>query len=230
VLIASFVILNNEYLHLLSYEKLTLDVFFLGYSFPVSLITMSVMFHFMDERRSRLIAILEEYSFWAVNLGVITFFLFIILGILPGEMVASSTLFVTVLLIFWLFLTRAPSVQQKAFLLSGMGFLVWTAVTGVAYIAYYFYPGLAPLEEYMLVLHATVALYGWNLSGLFVIVRWDDFPIRLSSGRVILLHWATVFLLAPLGKYLLPAALLALPAYAVLLVLAFTVRRRSEAP
>jgi hypothetical protein len=64
-----------------------------------------------------------------------------------------------------------------------------------------------------------VSLYGWNLSGLFIILRWRDFPIRLNSAMVIALHWVIVLVLAPLGKYLLPVSVLAMLAYASLLAL-----------
>ena len=228
VVIASLVIVNNEYLHLVRYEKLALDVFFLGYSFPISLITMSVMFHFMAPERSRLVAALEEYAFWGVNLGVILFFALIVLEVTAAQIAVASLLALTVLLVLWLFATRAPAAQQKAFLLSGLAFFVWTATTGLLYIVYHLVPALAAWKPYLLTLHATVSLYGWNLSGVLVIVRWNDFPIRLNSRRLIALHWVTVLVLAPLGKYLLPAAAVALPAYALLLALAFSARGSQE--
>jgi hypothetical protein len=62
-----------------------------------------------------------------------------------------------------------------------------------------------------------VSLYGWNLSGLFIIMRWGHFPIRLKATLAIALHWAIVLVLAPLGKYLLPVAVLAMLAYVSLL-------------
>jgi len=219
ILFASLVILNNEYLHLVAYRKLTIEVFFLGYSFPVSLITMSIMFSFMTEREGRLITVLKEVGFWSVNVGVIVFFVLIIFELSIGTMVAATTLFFTVWMIFFLFLATAPNVQQKTFLVSGMVFLLFTALTGIFYILPYFYPTLEPYREPSLVLHAMVSLYGWNLSGLFIILRWRDFPIRLNSAMTITLHWAIVLVLAPLGKYLLPVSVLAMLAYASLLAL-----------
>jgi hypothetical protein len=217
ILVASLVILNNEYLHLIACEKLTLEVFFLGYSFPVSLITMSVMFSFMTEHQSRLTALLNEIGFWFVNLGVIIFFLFILLGMLIPQIVIATTLFLTVWMIFFLFLATAPKVQQKTFLVSGMIFLLFTALTGIFYILKYFHPPLDAYQEYLLVIHAMVSLYGWNLSGLFIIIRWTDFPLRLNSALAITLHWAIVLMLAPVGKYVLPISLLAMVAYVALL-------------
>jgi hypothetical protein len=219
IAMASLVILNNEYLKFISYEKLTLDVFFLGYSFPVSLITMSVMFSFMREREGGLVAVLNTISFWFVNLGVIIFFVFIILEMLIPQIVVAVILFLTVWMIFFLFLATAPNVQQKTFLLSGMVFLLFTALTGILYILKYFYPSLDEHHEYFLVLHAMVSLYGWNLSGLLIIIRWSDFPIQLNSALAISLHWVIVLALAPLAKHALPVSLLAMVAYVALLMI-----------
>lgn len=221
IVFASGVILNNEYLHLVRYEKLTLNVFFLGYSFPVSLITMSVMFSFMTKPHSRFVKLLMEASFWLVNLGVIVFFVFIILGLLIPEMIAATTLFFTVWMIFVLFLRTAPPVQQKTFLVSGMVFLLFTAVTGIFYLLKYYIPSLERYTDFTLVLHAMVSLYGWNLSGLFIMIRWRDFPIRLNSVLAISLHWTIVLVLAPLGKVIFPVGLVALITYISLLIVVF---------
>ena len=67
-------------------------------------------------------------------------------------------------------------------------------------------------------LHAFTALYGWNLSGLAVISRHGDFPLKLHSLRVILLHWLTVLVLCPLGYFVPGVAVLAVLAYGGLLV------------
>jgi hypothetical protein len=124
-------------------------------------------------------------------------------------------------MIFFLFLATAPSVQQKTFLVSGMVFLLFTALTGILYILPYFYPSLDQYREPVLVLHAMVSLYGWNLSGLFIIIRWSDFPIQLNSALAITLHWCIVLVLAPLGKYILPISILAMIAYVSLLSIVF---------
>jgi len=218
IVFASLVILNNEYLQLIHYEKLTIEVFFLGYSFPVSLIAMAIMFSFMTERENRLLAVLKELSFWLVNLGVIIFFVFIIFDLTIPVIAIAITLFVAVWMIFFLFLATAPNVQQKTFLVSGMIFLLFTALTGILYVASYLYPFLDEHREPLLVLHAMVSLYGWNLSGLFIIIRWNDFPIRLNSALAIALHWSIVLVLAPLGKYVLPVSILAMAAYVALLM------------
>lgn len=222
---ASLIILNNQYFHLVQgFKKLTLDVFFLGYSFPVSLITMSIMFSFMTREESRLTAILKEIGFWFVNLGVIIFFVFIIFEKSTPEIVVSTTLFFTVFMIFFLFIFTAPKVQQRTFLISGMVFLLSTALTGIFYILYYFIPSLKGYTDYLITWHAMVSLYGWNLSGLFIIVRWSDFPIKLNSALAISLHWAIVLVLAPVAKYFPPLAAVAMAAYVALLLIVFAGR------
>jgi hypothetical protein len=230
IVFASLVILNNEYLKLVDYEKLTIEVFFLGYSFPVSLITMSIMFSFMTERRGRLAATLQETGFWLVNLGVIVFFVFIIFELNILSMLMATMLFVTVWMIFFLFIATAPWVQQKTFLVSGMVFLLFTALTGVFYILKYFFPSFEPYREHFLILHTMVALYGWNLSGVFIIIRWRDFPIRLNSVAAIALHWAIVLVLAPLGTHILLVSILATAAYVALLLIVFSGRARQQEP
>lgn len=219
IAIASLVILNNEYLHLISYRKLTLDVFFLGFSFPISLITMSLMFSFMPEDRSPATRLVMETCFWIVNLGVITFFAFIIFEMFVPEITVATTLFLAVGVIYYLFVKTAPAVQQKTFLLSGMTFLLLTALTGIFYILHYYFPALADYREQLLRVHAMVSLYGWNLSGLIIIMRQYDFPIRLNSLLPIALHWTIVLVLAPLGKHDPFLALLTVAAYVLLLAL-----------
>ena len=222
IVIASFVILNNEYLHLIENDKLTLDVFFLGYSFPISLITMSVMFSFIKDPGTRLFALFQEFSFWTVNLGVIVFFAFILTKIAVAEIAAAITLFLSVSWIFAMFIKHARPVQQKVFLISGMLFLLSTALTGIFYILAYFAPVLEQFHAFLLTLHAMVSLYGWNLSGLFIIIRWEDFPIQLNSMIPIGLHWLIVLVLAPFAMYIFPVSALALPAYMLLLAIVFT--------
>jgi hypothetical protein len=230
IVIASIVILNNEYYRLVAFEKLTLEVFFLGYSFPVSLITMSVMFSFMTQGKSKAVPILKELGFWFVNLGVIIFLVFIILEMIIPQVAMAAGLCITVGVIFFLFLATAPQAQQKTFLISGMSFLLFTALTGILYILKYFYPPLDQYHEHLLVLHAMVSLYGWNLSGMFIMIRWDDFPIQLNSALTIALHWIIVLVLAPLGKHILPVSLFAIAAYIALLLMVFLGRANHEGP
>ena len=112
--------------------------------------------------------------------------------------------------------------QQKAFLTSGILFLLVTSITGIAYILLTFTPYYVPaISHPLLRLHAFTALYGWNISGLVVISRHGDFPLQLHSSKVIRLHWLTVLVLCPLGYFQPLFAVLAVLAYGWLLVQLF---------
>lgn len=228
IVFASLVILNNEYLRLFVNEKLTLDVFFLGYSFPLSLLTFSVMYSFMNQTGPRSYIIMKEISFWGINLGVIFFFVFIIFEMAVPEIIISNTLLAAVLMTYYIFVKYAHKGQQKAILSSGMMFLVVTGLTGIIYLFFYIWPSLREYHDMLMVLHATVALYGWNLSGLLIVMRFHDYPILKSTKYVILLHWITVLLLAPLGKYYGLFSLLALPAYMIIVGIVFFSKSRSN--
>ncbi|ETR67280.1 MAG: hypothetical protein OMM_11768, partial [Candidatus Magnetoglobus multicellularis str. Araruama] len=73
LIISILAICNHEYYGLIQSEKFQLDTFFLGFSFPLSLITLSVMFRLMDQTDNKLYKVLSEIDFWAINLGVIIF-------------------------------------------------------------------------------------------------------------------------------------------------------------
>jgi hypothetical protein len=221
LLISALVILNNEYFHVVTLQKLQLNTFFLGFSFPLSLITMSLIFSLMNDRGA-LILFLKNLSFWNVNLGVIIFFLFIIFQRLTPQVMVTTILFVTVVLIFYMFITLGRDLQQKAFLLSGIGFLLYTAVTGILYILFELMPDYSPEKlKWLLRLHSFASLYGWNLCGLAIICRYNDFPLKLHSNYIIGLHWITVILLAPLGSYFRFFAVLATVFYTVILYVIF---------
>jgi len=216
--ISGLVIWNNEYLKLVSFEKLTLDTFFLGFSFPLSLITMSVIFSYMRTDVSRLTQRLKNMGFWNVNLGVIIFFIFIMFQKLIPQLVVTTILFISVVLIYFMYRDLGVKEQQKSFLTSGMFFLWYTAITGIIYIALEFSPGYDHENlKWLLRMHSFASLYGWNLSGLAVICRKDHFPIRLHSQKVIAVHWATAIVLAPLGTYFAAFAVLSLIAYGFIL-------------
>ncbi|MFP4444849.1 MAG: hypothetical protein ACLFPD_01210 [Desulfosudaceae bacterium] len=225
LIFSTAVVLNNEYLRLLSIPKLQLDVFFLGYSVPVSLITLAVIFSFLDRAGDGLARVLKEAAFWAINLGVIIFFGFILGESLPSQLVVTVILTIAVVITFFLYWRLGENMQQKNFLSSGVGFLLFTAVTGMAYILADFLTAYDP-ERYrwLMKLHVFASLYGWNLCGLAVICRYDDFPIRLHSPGVITLHWIAALVLAPLGIYFRAAAVLAVAAFCILLyVILFSV-------
>jgi hypothetical protein len=205
--ISALVILNNEYLRLVTLEKLTLNTFFLGFSFPISLITMSVMFTFLKEHLDPVLILLKHMGFWIVNAGVVIFFVFILFEIFVLQLVVTLILFISVIMLFFVFTRVGVESQEKVFLTSGMWFLVFTAITGIGYILGEFLVSLNIFtynKLFFLVLlkiHAFSALYGWNLSGLSVIIRSNDFPLKLNLFRFVLLHWFTVIILAPLGWF-----------------------------
>ncbi len=218
LLLSSPVILNSVYTNWITIEKLKLDTFFLGFSFPLSLISMSVIFALMKEEKILIISSLKESAFWIINLGVIIFFLFILAEVYIPQVAVSITLFLAVVLVLYLYYQKGIRLQQKAFLTSGILFLLFTSITGIFYIFLTFSESYTPEKVLPLLrLHAFTALYGWNLSGLAVISRHGDFPIKLHSQKVILLHWITVAVLCPLGYYFPLFSLLAVAAYAWLL-------------
>lgn len=218
LLISSPVILNDVYTNWITLEKLKLDTFFLGFSFPLSLISMSVIFALMKEDRALLISVLKESVFWTINLGVIIFFIFILAQLYLPQVAISVTLFLTVAMILYLYWHEGKSLQQKTFLTSGICFLLFTSITGIIYIFLAFSESYTPEKAAPLLrLHSFTALYGWNLSGLAVISRHGDFPIKLHSKNVISLHWVTVAVLCPLGYFFPLVSIFAIAAYAVLL-------------
>lgn len=222
LLISVVVIVNNTWLHLFTLETLSIDTFFLGFSFPVSLITMSLMFSLIPDLKKPLMKGASLFAFWAVNLGVITFFLFIVAGKLWPQVAVTLVLFFTVILIFTLFVKYVKELQQKSFLVSGMLFLLYTAITGIAYILLEIMSdGYLKWGDLLLRLHAVAALYGWNLSGLAVIYRRYDFPIRLNSRQLIAGHWLLVGVAAPLGDRFPVMALVATAGYGLFLYLMF---------
>lgn len=199
--IATFVLINNNAFHWLPYKNLTLNVFFLGFSFPVSLITMSVMFSFIRRDISPFLRLVKQIFFWTVNVGVIVFFLFIVFEMDLEKFIIATILFFTVTMIFSFFLLLGINVQQKHFLLSGMIFLVFTGITGVLYIILGHFTELyTQWGKLLLTCHSYLSLYGWSMSGLLILVRWNDFPLKLNSWWVISFHWLVIAILAPLGK------------------------------
>lgn len=218
LMISSLAIYNSEYAHWFVNNKFKLDTFFLGFSFPLSLISMSVIFSLMKKHATPPIAFLKELSFWVINLGVIVFFLFILANWFIPQVAIATTLFMTVALILYLYWQQGMQLQQKAFLTSGILFLLVTSITGILYILLAFSASYDPDKSLPLLrMHAFTALYGWNLSGLSVISRHGDFPIQLHSQNVILLHWLTVFILCPIGYFYPIVAVLAVICYGRLL-------------
>jgi hypothetical protein len=111
--------------------------------------------------------------------------------------------------------------QQKYFLVSGIYFLMATAVTGILYIII---KQIAYDEIYgkiILRMHAYYSLYGWNLTGMMVIIRWDDFPIALKTKKGIYYHWGVILILAPFAKFFPVLIIPAVAAYTAFLAVFF---------
>ncbi|MDY0132284.1 MAG: hypothetical protein RBR53_06405 [Desulforegulaceae bacterium] len=218
LLISGLVMINNEFIHFVKMDKLELNTFFLGFSFPLSLITMCVMFKLTGDNRIHLTRVLKNIGFWTVNLGVIIFFIFILFELFIAQLIIAFILFFSVILIFYVFFTDKFNKQQRAFLVSGMCFLLFTGVSGIAYIAlemtsYYSKEN----SEILLRTHSFASVYGWNLSGLAVLVRFEDFPIELHSKKFIALHWITALIFAPIGSISPIMALLAIVSYGIII-------------
>ncbi len=222
IVIAGLVILNNEYFKFVTMEKLTLNTFFLGFSFPLSLITLSVVFSMMEKTETSSIKILMELCFWTITLGVIIFFIFILFEKFIPQIFVTFCLFAAVVTVFFLYLRFADRVQQKLFLTSGIGFLIFTAITGILYIFMQMSKDYDPEKTKLLIrMHVFASLYGWNLCGLSVICRFDDFPIKMHSVTIILIHWLTAIVLAPLGVFYGWAAVSAVIGYAFITLTLF---------
>ena len=214
LLLSSLVIVNNEYLHLVHMEKLVLNTFFLGFSFPLSLITLSVIFSMIRQNGDSVIGVVSMVCFWVINLGVIIFFIFILMERFYPQIAVTLALFAAVVTVLFLYLRFGQKLQQKQFLSSGIGFLIVTAVSGIIYILLQMAPGYDHEKtKWLLRLHTFASLYGWNLCGLAVICRYKDFPISLHSGVVISIHWLTALVLAPLGTFFPGFAILAIGGY-----------------
>ena len=223
LLICAAVMLDNQYLHFLNLPLLLLDDFFLGFSFPISLVTFGVMFSLINEKPRGVTWLLREASFWIVTVGVIIFFVFIVLGVMAAELISAIVLLLDVILIFYLFRTDLKNLDEPGeFLVSGMIFLILTGVTGLLLVLWNILTPNDPKgRELLLQTHAYLSLYGWNLSGLTVLVHYREFPLHLNELEVILLHWVTVVLLAPLGSLYPIFAVAAIPAFALLTGLVF---------
>jgi len=216
LLFSALVMLMSEYLEMRLPPKMSIDIFFLGFSFPVSLITMSLMFSYIRRELNAMSRLLHELSFWTVNLGVILFFIFILIEWEIAQVIMSSVLFVSVIVIFLEFVRGAMDVQEKTFLSSGMLLLMMTAITGIGYIVARHFEvsgGDRWLSGLILSVHGYISLYGWNQAGMVVIMRYDDFPLKLNSALYIVFHWIIVTVLAPLGEILFPAGVAAAAVY-----------------
>ena len=231
LVIATIVILNNEYFKFVFMGKLTLNTFFLGFSFPLSLITLSVVFSMLKKIEGSSAKIIMELCFWTITLGVIIFFIFILFEKFVPQVFVTFALFFAVVTVFFLYYRFADDIQEKLFLTSGIVFLIFTAVTGIAYIFFQMSENYDPQKiKWLLHMHVFASLYGWNLCGLSVICRFGDFPIKLHSPTVILTHWLTAIVLAPLGVFYGWFAILAVIGYAFIILTLFFSSNNREMP
>jgi hypothetical protein len=229
IAMASLVILNNEYFKLVSMRMLTLNTFFLGFSFPLSLITLSLVFAMLEKLEKTSARKIMEVCFWTITIGVITFFVFMLFEKMIPQIFVTAALFTAVILVFMLYTIFAEKIQQKLFLTSGIGFLIFTAITGIAYICIMMSEGYDQEDtKWLMQMHVFASLYGWNLCGLSIICRFDDFPIKMHSLTLIGIHWLTAIILAPLGIFYPLFAVFAIIGYAFITLTLFFSHNTAE--
>lgn len=190
---------NNEYLKLINYEKLGLHVFFLGFSFPISLILFSELFRRIENRWSRSSKLVMQICFWGLNLGVIFFFIFIILEIYFMQMAMALTLFSVTCITGYLSIFKTDRDDHREILTSALLFLAVGSITGIIYICL-LWKGLAEsIPNNFLSYHSAATVFGWNFAWFLPTTRFNEFPLKIKTKYVIALHWIFV-LLIPLGR------------------------------
>lgn len=203
LILAELTILNNYYLKLISPNILPLNYFYLGFSFPLSLIIFSIIYDIIDQKDNPKLKLQKEVSFWFVNIGVIIFFIFIIFKMVIGEIFCAVLLTIFILLTIYLFFKNTSYFRNKKLLISGMFFLVLTSLTGLSMIFlqsfYSNIPRYQFLNSLLLQMHGYLALYGWSLSGLIVIIKNLDIQQKFQNNKKILIHWFLLSTLVPTG-------------------------------
>lgn len=194
--------------------KMTVDIFFLGFSFPVSLITMSLLFANIPNSHKKPESIINRFVFWAVNLGVIVFFVFILAERAYPQVIIAASLLVPVGFMFYRFITAYTRDGSFQIIFGGMIFLLISALSGIAYImAKYLITGTSPhIQKYILEFHRYASLYGWNQAGMLLLLGKTGFHLNRISPMAISLHWTAVLVFAPCAIFCrlwgLPASLL----------------------
>lgn len=203
--------------------KMTVDIFFLGFSFPVSLITMSLLFEKISSLQNGIDLSLSQFVFWAVNLGVIVFFIFILAEWVYPQIVIASLLIVPVCVMFCLFMKRFSGSDSHTLLISGISFLLTSAFSGVAYLAvkYLITESGLLLQKYILEFHRLASLYGWNQVGMLLLFEKSGFRIQRISRLAIASHWVGVALCAPLALFAWKCGLVASILYTAFLTIIF---------
>lgn len=218
LIICAGTVLNNEVLKLFYLEKLSLHVFFLGFSFPISLATFAAIFKRL-EQKTNLPRALAEYCFWSLNLGVIAFFFFIIFKVYSLQLATALVLFSMIGVTMDYHLKSGWGDAEGQFLLSALIFLTLGSLTGIGYILELWqYPERGP--GYLLSLHSAATLFGWNLGWMLMVLGGTGENARVSPRIMMALHWAFVLGL-PLGRLSPVMAGLDLAVLLTLLGLAF---------
>jgi len=211
--ICAATMLNNSYLGLVHLEKLDLHVFFLGFSFPISLSTFSLLFERVEAGSGPPVRRQSEFCFWALNLGVIVFFLFIVSECYPGQILMSLTLFTTIMVALSLHLKYTPRNQEATLLTSALAFSIVGSLSGIAYVLL-----LWTSENYtpgiVLSMHAAAAVFGWNMVWLMLTARKGQYPLAFNTKVLLGIHW-TLVVLIPFARESVVAAV---PAALCLLV------------
>ncbi len=202
--------------------KMTIDIFFLGFSFPVSLITMSLLFSNIQNSSKGSESFLSQFVFWAVNIGVIVFFVFILVGWVYSQITIAALLFVSVGIMLWSFITWYNRDSSFQMFFSGMMFFLISAISGLAYIVvkYSYFGSSSHLQKYLLELHRYVSLYGWNQVGMLLLLQKNCFRIPRLNSASLICHWLAILLFAPLAFFCPLFGLLASILYAAFLVIA----------
>jgi hypothetical protein len=194
LLICAGTMLGQGVLHLPLPAKLDLHVFYLGFSFPLSLQAFSLIFARLEASADPPGRLTGEAAFWLLNLGVIIFFFFIIFGWYPGQMAMALVLLSVVVLVgrrHW----RSRREGGWAWLTSGLAFLTLGSLTGIGYVAALWSgASFGAGMRYLLAVHAGATVFGWNLNWVLLTVSPAE-PTGRGPARLIALHWLLVLAL-----------------------------------
>ncbi len=214
LVLSAATILNNGHLHLLSLHKLDLHVFYLGFSFPLSLVTYALIWRRAEGSKNAPGPFVSEYSFWALNLGVILFFVFIVAEVFFMQFLLALLLLTVVGTAMYVHLRSRPQDREGKLLWSALGFLALGSLSGTLYVSVLW--GIEHLySHYLLSFHSAANVFGWNMTWMLIAARPTEPDSRVSPWVLIPVHWLFMVML-PLAR---ASALMALPATALCLVL-----------
>lgn len=194
-ILMSVTLLNNHYFSWWYLLKLNIDIFYLAYSFPVSLTIISYIMAYIYSEKNASLNNIKNLVFWILNLGVIILFFGILLENVTIEIFISLVLTLGVAGLFYIFWVYFPFGSSKIILISGLFFLFVTAISGIFYAVLDAYPQYSYIKKYLLKLHAIFSLFGWNLNGLIVVLKTRYEPSNNRYNPVITfvaLHWISL--------------------------------------